>query len=629
MKKAIYLKLFIFLPLFLFIPQIAAAEECLYNFAAKNPAGEFIPSVKFEIYEHARDVVGRSKPGKLIASGATDKILGKAVLKFDCKKRPENGIFAIKVKTLNNETANFWYYYRPDREINADDDPKINYLILSGLRIVFRDGENNLKKNVSFNLYTQKYDVDNNPIKEKKDLLGKFDTGESGGITIYVPQGSVRSIDRKISDNYVLEVSSIKKVKFIKYDLAVQEGSLTEKDYVLSSLKIILRDGQDNIYPEKTKIEIYRQAEDIDQNNNLGTKVGETSVNDQGEALFEYPAGLYAAVVKDSLGKQSIFWNLLIEEESLNERVLKMNQTRITILDASGQTMAPGTKFKIYELKEAPSGAYYQGKSIYSGSLDTNGFTNLSLRPGAYLAAYSHKPKGEKTSVVYGLAFKAVNNSTQTVKLKVSSAQAIEAGQSFRIGRSISQSEGLASRLSGQILLQVEKNGEAWYINPADFKKYYLANGTEAYKVMRFLGVGIKNSDLAKIPVGLQTGSSQFDSDGDGLGDKLEEALRTNPYAKNSDGDAYDDATELRAGFNPLGAGVASLNTSFANQQKGKILLQVESRGEAWYVDPADGKRYYLADGSAAYQIMRYLSLGATNSNIDQIEIGVLDSYRL
>ena len=52
---------------------------------------------------------------------------------------------------------------------------------------------------------------------------------------------------------------------------------------------------------------------------------------------------------------------------------------------------------------------------------------------------------------------------------------------------------------------------------------------------------------------------------------------------------------------------------------KGKILLQVESRGEAWYIYPDDGKRYYMTDGDAAYQIMKFLSLGISNIDLEKI----------
>lgn len=47
------------------------------------------------------------------------------------------------------------------------------------------------------------------------------------------------------------------------------------------------------------------------------------------------------------------------------------------------------------------------------------------------------------------------------------------------------------------------------------------------------------------------------------------------------------------------------LNNAFANELsnrlKGKILLQVESAGEAWYVNPDNEKRYYLGRPSDAF----------------------------
>ncbi len=180
----------------------------------------------------------------------------------------------------------------------------------------------------------------------------------------------------------------------------------------------------------------------------------------------------------------------------------------------------------------------------------------------------------------------------------------------------------LASRLSGKILLQVENGGAAWYVAPKDKQKYYLADGNTAFQALRKFGVGIKNSDLAKIPVGSAGQSNTVDSDGDGLSDKLEAALGTNSVASDSDGDGFSDGQEVFAGYNPLGKNRLPLDMRSANAQKGKILLQVEGKGEAWYVNPADGKRYYLADGAAAFQIMRSLSVGVNNDNLRKIGVG-------
>lgn len=58
-------------------------------------------------------------------------------------------------------------------------------------------------------------------------------------------------------------------------------------------------------------------------------------------------------------------------------------------------------------------------------------------------------------------------------------------------------------RLSGLILLDVERNGEAYYIYPRNLKKYYLGRPADAFKIMRELGLGITNTNLANIPIGV------------------------------------------------------------------------------------------------------------------------------
>ena len=44
---------------------------------------------------------------------------------------------------------------------------------------------------------------------------------------------------------------------------------------------------------------------------------------------------------------------------------------------------------------------------------------------------------------------------------------------------------------------------------------------------------------------------------------------------------------------------------NLTNQLKGKILLQVESNGEAFYLNPADNKRYYMGRPMDAYLLIK------------------------
>ena len=120
------------------------------------------------------------------------------------------------------------------------------------------------------------------------------------------------------------------------------------------------------------------------------------------------------------------------------------------------------------------------------------------------------------------------------------------------------------NRLRGKILLQVEDKGQAWYIDQKTGEKNYMANGNEAFNIMRSLGVGITSKDLEKI--------------------------------KN--------------------------NKNLALRQSGKIFLQVESKGEAYYVD-FNGNLHYLKNGSGAYEVMRKLGLGITNKDLEKINISI------
>jgi hypothetical protein len=184
----------------------------------------------------------------------------------------------------------------------------------------------------------------------------------------------------------------------------------------------------------------------------------------------------------------------------------------------------------------------------------------------------------------------------------------------------------LLNRLQGYILLQVEDHGEAWYVDNTSRKRFYMKDGPVAYEMLRKFGLGITNANLEKIPIGLDARLEETDSDNDGLPDKMEEALGSDAYDSDSDDDGFADGDEVRAGYSPISSNTAKIriDASLTNQLLGKIMLQVESRGEAWYLNPQDGKRYYMKDGASAYQLMRFLSLGITNQDLDQIPAGTI-----
>jgi len=174
--------------------------------------------------------------------------------------------------------------------------------------------------------------------------------------------------------------------------------------------------------------------------------------------------------------------------------------------------------------------------------------------------------------------------------------------------------------MSGRILLQVEKNGEAWYVSPGNNFRYFLGRPADAFRVMRELGVGISNANLEKIPVGLVDFGQNIDSDSDGLPDKMEEALGLNVNNADTDGDGHGDAQEIENDYNPLSGGESLVDYSFTKSNLGKIFLQVERNGEAWYLDPKTEKRYFLGRPNDAFRIMRLLGTGITNNDLATIK---------
>lgn len=112
----------------------------------------------------------------------------------------------------------------------------------------------------------------------------------------------------------------------------------------------------------------------------------------------------------------------------------------------------------------------------------------------------------------------------------------------------------------GKILLQVEGKGAAWYVNPADMKRYYMGFPKDAFNLMRKLGLGATHEFI--------TG-----------------------------------------------------HTVYPKHVWGKILLDIEDKGKAYYINSANGKGIYLGSPKDAFNIMREVGLGIKNNDLEKISL--------
>ncbi len=386
---------FLFIPGFFFLALFFASSSALaacstntnIDFVARDPGGAFIPNVRVDVYKQEIDANGHAKPTTRFTSATTDSNLGVAHLSF--RNSLESDTYVFKVQAISKDNASFWYY---NNVLTCGQSVTIEKT-LSGISFSLHDADGNPLTNTSFNVYSQLYDSSGNPLKERREMLTTLNTGYSGQAKVYLPQGSIRSIDNSLSDHYALELSR-PSAKFYFYNISVKDGRLTNLDYYLSSLSIHLQDVSGANFPAGTSVEVYKQ--DIDVNNQpiKGVKIGSFTIGENGLGNFEVPAGIYALAVKGKTGQYQYFYNIEAEDGRATEYTLTPDRTW-TPSDGSCQTnlnltlnirsysknAVAGLKFEVYEQNTDANGLPVPGTRVGGGTFDNSGTYVLTFRP--------------------------------------------------------------------------------------------------------------------------------------------------------------------------------------------------------------------------------------------------------
>lgn len=591
-------------------PESGACDAAsTFTLITKNYQDALIADLSYELYEQLEDANGKPAAGVKVKSGKTDTN-GRAAVVFNPDPRKT---YALKIYDKNAKAGDYWFF-NEIRFVCGRDKEIIKKL--PAIRVILRDGNGSLRKNQKFSVYTQRFDVDGGAIKEKEDLISAaFTTSEEGEAIVYAAPAHPYNKNKR--GTYILSVSGANKNEYNEYGIIMPAYQDVYLDYTLSDIIVKLKNSVGKNLSGKT-ISLYEQTRTPSGGRALGKLLGSAKTNSEGEAGFAYPAAVYALMVPDDIKQNNIFWDIEIKSRQRNSKTITPNLTRIKVQDGAGKLKPVNTAITIYALNKDENGAYYKGKKLPATKTGELGYAEISLSPGPYLFTVNHN------KVDYGEALYVANDLLQNLVIAALAGKEIRSGQKFTVTAPAGNNSS-NDKLRGRILLQIEGHGEAWYVSPNDGKRFYMSNGTVAYEMMRRFGLGITNANLVKIPIGLDKRFNEADTDGDGVPDKMEEALGIDSAKTDSDDDGYDDYAEIMNGYNPGGGGQWPQDFGLSEKLKGRIVLQVEGRGEAWYINPDDGRRYYMKDGGSAYEIMRFLSLGITNENLNKIEEGKLD----
>lgn len=389
MFRAIY-KITIGAAFLLIIPLGTRAAVCeessTVNFVARDPAGTYIPGAKVDIYKQELDVNGQPKPATRVTGGTTDTSLGRARLSWK-NSAVLSAVYAIRVQTISKDNASFWYY---DYDIDCGEEVSIEET-LSGLNFIFRKADGNPLQNARVSIYSQLRDTNGSLLSAKNELLLSTNTGSTGIIKAYLPQGSVRSLGRDQVDYYVMEVTVDGNQAYL-YNLLVADEQMRTVNFYLNKFRLQLKDASGRA-ATGAKVEVYEQVIELGNQYEKGDKVTEFTIGNDGYGYAELMPGTYVLGVKGENNEYEYFWDTVIGNTQSSRQSLSLSASfgstgtclekvnlNINLKTGSGHS-AGGLNYELYEQEIGASGIPYAGTKIGSGTTDSFGRSKLNFAP--------------------------------------------------------------------------------------------------------------------------------------------------------------------------------------------------------------------------------------------------------
>jgi hypothetical protein len=122
--------------------------------------------------------------------------------------------------------------------------------------------------------------------------------------------------------------------------------------------------------------------------------------------------------------------------------------------------------------------------------------------------------------------------------------------------------QSVAQKVAGRIVIQVQAQGQAWYVNPVNDKRYFLGTPQNAFNVMSQQAVGISNADFDKF------------------------------------------------------------STSIPSSLVGRFVIKTQDSGKMYYINPVGKGVVYVPDANGAANLIKAVGLGISNSDLATITVG-------
>ncbi len=708
-KKKIYLLITaVVISLFIGVGSAKAACQVDGTVVVNGVNNWVLKNARFAIFEQLTDASGKTIAGKLLGAATTDKSTGLGQISVPLTEGVSN--YVVKVSNPTFDGFDFWYF----NKLTLTCGQKFGFTAhLGAVELKVSDYQGLLQKNTKYTVYAQKTDFNGEPVIGKQ--IGVGDTGDVGIQDIYLPiPAQAPSLD---GDSYTLEIKNTKGLKFYKYNLVPPDGDTLRINYRFSDIVVKAKDAQTGALLPGIKLNMFERLPGDTGGFKAGRMLGNIQTDQNGVGYLQYPAGQYMFQYTKTNGEKVNFYDALVKTEERTEFDLNLEGYAPARCDIKSslvlafrdfdEKIVGNLNFSIYEQKLDNNGSPVVGNKVSNGRVDSAGLSKIDFYPQPavlYLIQVCDKSptfgclwfknvsfdcnqdlklartlksidvilRDAKLKLLPGQKFKIyvkqkdADGRTIIDKTKLVGSFTVPTNGDFRFYLDNQELDGspieylLAidwgrqeiftefkvsddtktvleyivgnplkaylrpfnySKLLGRIVLQT--NGDAWYINPANRKRYFLGQGDNALRIMKRLSVGIGAADLAKIRPNIDFLSADaVDTDGDGLPDAAEKSLGAFYDNPDSDGDGYGDYTEIKNGYNPRGAGKLNINDKIASKNLGKILYQIKGLGDAWYINPVNHQRYYFGPATDVNAALKALGIGISNADLSRIPAG-------